>query len=172
MHSWRVLILPYMEHEHLYKQYRFDEPWDGPNNRKLADRLKRVYSCPAKSWEPTIETSYVAIVGPRTAWPGEKGRKLSEFADGAANVLLVVEVHDSGIHWMEPRDLHVTQMAPLINAPHGQGISSGHASDAQAAFADGVTKRLPNSLPADVLRSWINVDDGTLEERTKPLHGH
>lgn len=167
MHSWRVLVLPYLEHETLYKQYRFDEPWDGPNNRKLAGQLVRVYSCPDEKWKRTTETSYVAIVGPHTAWPGDKGRKLSEFADGAANVLLVVEVHDSGIHWMEPRDLHVTQMATTINAPHGQGISSEHPNRAHAAFADGMTRWLPDSLPADVLHSWINVDDGTLPEPAK-----
>ena len=37
MHSWRVLLLPFLECEPLYRQYRFDEPWDGPNNRKLQE---------------------------------------------------------------------------------------------------------------------------------------
>src|SRR5262245_44252816 len=37
MHSWRVLILPFIDHAALYREYRFDEPWDGPNNRKLSD---------------------------------------------------------------------------------------------------------------------------------------
>jgi len=36
MHSWRVLILPFMEQVALYNAYHFEEPWDGPNNRKLA----------------------------------------------------------------------------------------------------------------------------------------
>ncbi len=36
MHSWRVLLLPYLERRTLYEKYRFDEPWNGPNNRKLA----------------------------------------------------------------------------------------------------------------------------------------
>jgi len=41
MHSWRVLVLPCLAKvlsdrklERLYASYRFDEPWDGPNNRK------------------------------------------------------------------------------------------------------------------------------------------
>ena len=33
--SWRVLVLPYVEEEALYKQYHFDEPWDSENNKKL-----------------------------------------------------------------------------------------------------------------------------------------
>src|SRR5262245_23624397 len=34
-HSWRVLLLPYLGYEELYKQYDFNEPWDGPNNSRL-----------------------------------------------------------------------------------------------------------------------------------------
>ncbi len=36
-YSWRVAILPYLEQQALYNAYNFDEPWDGPNNRKLID---------------------------------------------------------------------------------------------------------------------------------------
>src|SRR4051812_9073955 len=32
MHSWRVLILPYLDEKPLYLKYRFDEPWNGPHN--------------------------------------------------------------------------------------------------------------------------------------------
>src|SRR6516165_8316569 len=28
LYSWRVLLLPYLEHEPLYKQFKLDEPWD------------------------------------------------------------------------------------------------------------------------------------------------
>ena len=35
MHSWRVLILPYLDQDALYKAYDFTEPWDGPTNKKL-----------------------------------------------------------------------------------------------------------------------------------------
>jgi hypothetical protein len=44
MHSWRVLILPYIEERELYKQYKSDEPWDGPSNRKLASRMPRMFA--------------------------------------------------------------------------------------------------------------------------------
>jgi translation elongation factor EF-Tu-like GTPase len=37
MHSWRVLILPFLEQQELYHAYNFAEPWDGPNNRKLME---------------------------------------------------------------------------------------------------------------------------------------
>src|SRR5262249_42952585 len=36
MHSWRVLLLPFLDEAARYRKYRFDEPWDGPNNSELA----------------------------------------------------------------------------------------------------------------------------------------
>jgi len=53
MHSWRVLILEYMEDDRaLFKKYRFDEPWDGPNNRKLIKEIPWVYQCPEQIAAP------------------------------------------------------------------------------------------------------------------------
>ena len=51
-YSWRVAILPYLEHNPLYRQYNFDEPWDGPNNRKLIDKMPAIYSYPRPGWQP------------------------------------------------------------------------------------------------------------------------
>jgi hypothetical protein len=42
-HSWRVAILPYIEQENVYKQYRFDEPWDSENNKKVLDHIPPVF---------------------------------------------------------------------------------------------------------------------------------
>src|SRR5262245_10717321 len=32
--SWRVQILPFIEQDELYKQFKLDEPWDSENNKK------------------------------------------------------------------------------------------------------------------------------------------
>lgn len=47
LHSWRVLILPYLGEPELFRAYRFDEPWDGPNNARLATWMPELYQCPA-----------------------------------------------------------------------------------------------------------------------------
>lgn len=36
VHSWRVLIQPYMHHEEVFERYDFSEPWNGPHNAALA----------------------------------------------------------------------------------------------------------------------------------------
>ena len=162
MHSWRVLLLPYMEEGFLYEKYRFDEPWDGPNNRTLHDyyapyNIPCNYSCPANT--NTNVTSYVAVVGPGTAWPDDKSTKLGDFADGASNTIMIVEMANSGIHWMEPRDLHVLKMHPWINAKSSQAISSNHPGGACVLFADGSVYFLPTGfLPK--LNALLTIDGG------------
>jgi len=42
-----MLISRYMGNTPLQKAYRFDEPWDGPNNKKLLDPTwPPYYYCP------------------------------------------------------------------------------------------------------------------------------
>ena len=70
-HSWRVLILPFLEEQALYEQYRFDEPWDGPNNSKLLDKMPEVYADPVYGPPQGQFTSYAAIVGEGMAFRPE-----------------------------------------------------------------------------------------------------
>src|SRR5579863_7317837 len=42
-HSWRVLLLPFLDQKPLYDRYRFDEPWNGTHNRDLHLLRPRVY---------------------------------------------------------------------------------------------------------------------------------
>lgn len=46
IHSWRVLILPYMDRQDLYDQYDFHEPWNSPGNRELLATTGNPYHCP------------------------------------------------------------------------------------------------------------------------------
>jgi len=63
-HSWRVLLLPFLNEEALYRKYRFDEPWNGPHNSALASQMPSVYLCPSESPPGVSQTSYAMIVGP------------------------------------------------------------------------------------------------------------
>ena len=164
MHSWRVLLLPYLDQEIHYAQYRFDEPWNGPNNSKLADKILHVYNCPgennAAGRSIATLTSYVAVVGPETAWPGSRSTAIGDIKDGTSTTLMIVEVANSGIHWMEPRDLHVEQMAPTINAKSGQGISSRHQAGAQALLADGSVRFISEKLTAESIQALLTAHAG------------
>ena len=120
MHSWRVLILPFMEHQPLYDKYDFDEPWNGPNNSKLLHPMPRVYACPANGG--STFTSYVAVVGPATAWPGKTGSTFEELQDGMEQTALLIEHNHQDVPWMEPRDLEFDAALKLLVSGDSAGI--------------------------------------------------
>ncbi|MGY8769641.1 MAG: hypothetical protein ACKVH8_14585 [Pirellulales bacterium] len=57
-------------------------------------------------------TSYVAIIGNDTAWPGATGRMLSEIKDDKA--LMLVECDGPNIPWLEPRDLQYEEAIKIF----------------------------------------------------------
>ncbi len=157
MHSWRVLLLPFLDQIPLHNKYRFDEPWDGPNNRKLHDIALQIYQCPSQNdVHPNTETNFVVVIGPKTAWPAEGYVRQADIIDGLSNTILVVETADSGIHWMEPRDLHINQIPMAINPGRGQGISSHHNDGAHVSFADGSVRFLDDKISPQDLRTLLS----------------
>ncbi len=41
--SWRVAILPFLEQDNLYRQFKLDEPWDSEHNKKLISKMPKIY---------------------------------------------------------------------------------------------------------------------------------
>ncbi len=160
MHSWRVLILPFVEQQALYEQYNFDEPWDGPNNSLLADVAIPVYQCPS-SPAGQATTSYLAISGPGTVFDNEKGSRVSDITDGTSNTIMVAEVAGANINWMEPTDFDVSSMTMTVNSSrNASAVSSFHPGGAQVLFADGSVRFLAESLDANTFTRLLTRADG------------
>ncbi len=128
-HSWRVLILPFLEQLPLYNEYKFDEPWNGPNNKKLLDKMPALYADPIYGENKDFYTHYVAITGKDTAFSAEgakfdgkqldgalsAGLRIAQFTDGTSNTLLVGPIGpDRKIPWMKPEDIKVDDKFPQL----------------------------------------------------------
>jgi prepilin-type processing-associated H-X9-DG protein len=155
LYSWRVLISPELDQQALYDAFHLGEPWNSPHNSKISQAHWAVWLCPSDN-VVLSHTSYLAVVGPNTAWPGAKTRKLADFAD-PSKMILVVEVANSGINWAEPRDLYVGQMAAGVNPKSGQGVSSGHSGGAEALFADGHIEFIPDDIDPKKLAEMFEI---------------
>jgi hypothetical protein len=159
MHSWRVLLLPYMEMKPFYDKYDFGEPWDGPNNSRLANQRPEVYVCPSDyHWsKPPSQTSLVVVVGDDTPWPGHEPFSITDDGRNFLDTIQIVEVADSGISWMEPKDLNIDQMNFAINDLSRPGIRSHHRGGAHALFTDGTVRFLTRRDQRD-LKKLLRLD--------------
>jgi hypothetical protein len=151
MHSWRVLILPFLESaeaKELYAAYSFAEPWDGPNNRKLAGTTPYAFACTVDPGRRRM-TSYLAVTGEGTAFPDGHGVKPED------SVVTLVEVRESGVAWTEPRDL---PLARLLSSPPVD-LGRDHGGRVTMALADGTVER----VKGPDLRRLLTVGKGRLE---------
>jgi hypothetical protein len=159
MHSWRILILPFMEQQALYDAYNFDEPWDGPNNRKLADQVGSIYLRSGLESDRVRTTSFVAVVGAETAWPGPTSLRYEDLGDGSDETLTVVEVPDGQFRWMEPRDLPFDRMSFRINDGSGRGPGS-RLGAARVVSANGRVRTLPDDFDPVKLKAMLTANGG------------
>jgi hypothetical protein len=150
MHSWRVLVLPYLSGDRercndLYKRYDFNEPWDGPNNRKLLGECPLDYKCvdalPRRTPEDTT-TSYVAVVGPHAAWTGPDAKipKDDIAAKKAETTVMLIEVPAAaGIQWTEPRDLYVDALQGTNTRPVAPIVHQRTSNKQMFSYRDGIS---------------------------------
>ena len=128
--SWRVHILPHIEQEGLYRQFKLDEPWDSPNNIRLLNQMPGTYGTPAEQAGRTprgTKTYYRGISSPgavfarRGGQPEDKGgpplaleRKLTldRFQDGLSRTAVALEAGDA-VEWTRPDDLDFSPGRPL-----------------------------------------------------------
>lgn len=165
MHSWRVLILPQLGEEGLYSEYDFTEPWDGPNNRRLHDRIVESYHCKAQITKSSPTTcTYVAIVGNETLWPMTQSVSFDEIADEPSDTIIVIEIANSDIHWMEPRDLFFHELlldeAKFRDRPSLHLLFEGHAGITNCAFADGRVRQISLQIDALTLKALFTRNAG------------
>ena len=144
--SWRVALLPYLEESGLYGEFKQDEPWDGPNNSKLIDRMPIVFRCPSDSdvAMPPHLTHYAAIVGQGTAFDLPAGVPIAMITDGTSNTLLVVE-SKNGTEWTKPDDVDISQVPAALGSNHPGGVNG--------LMADGSVRFLNSDIATPVLKA-------------------
>ena len=124
MHIWRVLLLRYLD-QSLHDQYDFSEPWNGPNNSRLASRMPKCFACPNNQHSITAaETNYFAIVGPGHAFDGDRYVTLPGDITARKEIIVLVESSTHRVKWLEPKDLNLEEMSLEYNRSDSPSISS------------------------------------------------
>ncbi|MBY0229411.1 MAG: DUF1559 domain-containing protein [Gemmataceae bacterium] len=151
--SWRVAILPYLEQTLLYEQFKKDEPWDSPHNKKLIPRMPRIYLAPGRKDLKPGETPYQVFTGRETPFDrSDLMRKFITIADGLSNTVAIAEAA-KGVAWTRPEDLAVTEKElPKLG---GQFPKWFHA-----AMFDGSVRKIRRDFDPKAMRLLIDPNDG------------
>ena len=145
--SWRVAVLPYLEQDHLYRQFKLDEPWDGPANKKLLKHMPKTFADPRFPKTPAGFTHYQGFSGPGTPFgPAGEPRKFDTLAD-LASVIAVVETA-APVEWTRPGGIPADGPLPPL----------GDGEVALAAMLDSATLTL--TLPPDLSAYRLTVPAG------------
>jgi Protein of unknown function (DUF1559) len=158
LHTWRVLLLPYLEENDLYSKFHLDEPWDSPHNIALAEQMPRVYAGPEEIAVPGGKTFFQVLVGPGTSFEGGRGFKSpQDFPDGIESTILVVEARRP-VPWTQPIDLPFSAdgALPEFGAPRGTSVPSVFT----AAMVDGSVRAIKTDISADAIRTLITRNGG------------
>jgi hypothetical protein len=151
--SWRVVILPYLGEEDLYKQFKLNEPWDSPHNRKLVAKRPRVYA-PFRVKSQPGETFYQVFTGKKTLFvPGKLTRLPEDIPDGYSNTGLIFEA-GAPVIWTKPADMHFDIDKPL---PKLGGMFGGECC---VVMCDGYVTRIKRDPDQRLLKYLIMPSDG------------
>jgi hypothetical protein len=137
LHSWRTLILPYMEQQALYDRIDLTKPWDDPVNEQAYNSMPEVYRCPS---DPSATdrnlTNYLAIVTPDSAIRTSDSLAYADLPSPAQTLLVIDVGPKQATHWMSPVDADeqlLLSLDPDSKLPHNGDIflamyADGHGS--------------------------------------------
>lgn len=152
LHSWRTLILPYIEQKALYDKIDLSKAWDDPANKAAYDSEVSAYRCPSAN-APAGQTTYLAVVAPGSCLQAAQPRRMDEISDKRDSTLIVIEV-DAGraVHWMSPSDASERVVVSIAEAKPLPHVTGTHG-----LFATGSTRFLTQETKPEALRAMISI---------------
>ncbi len=154
--SWRVALLPYLDQDQLFRQFKLDEPWDSATNKPLAALMPNVYASPnAPPGKAANATHYQLFVGGGAAWShSPRGPRIADISDGLSNTVMVIEAAEPVV-WSKPDDIAYGPMKVLPKL----GVDPT-AAIFLVLMMDGSVQRKPTSTVEKVLRAAITAAGG------------
>ena len=155
LHSWRTLILPYLDQQSLYQSIDLSKPWNDPANAKAFQTVVTEFECLAAiaARGPQNTTTYLAIAGPDGCLIPGKPRRLADIKDAHELTLMVIEAgEENAVPWMAPIDADeslVMNIGPTTKFHHSGGMN--------AAFVDGSVRFLKANISAVVRHALLSI---------------
>jgi prepilin-type processing-associated H-X9-DG protein len=169
--SWRGTLLTEIGRADLAASLLADnlrstEPWNGVQNLRISKAWLALYQCPSDAQAGNPMSNYLAITGSRTAWPTTTPSAPPQYVSlgyiarhkGLNNTILLIEIPNSNINWLEPRDVTIDQLKNGLAGLIPPGASSPHPEGFSVLFADGHVETLPADIDPKKLIEMCNID--------------
>lgn len=154
--SWRYEICRYFSTAEPPGIQVLDVPWDSPKIRHWEMWGASHYS--GSSHDPF--TTILAVTGQGAAFGKDKARLKAVPND----LIIVVEVSNAGVHWMQPGDYDAeTLQQDIVNGNFFAG------DGACVGFADGETWLLSNATPPAEIGKFLTIDGAKNHDRDSSL---
>lgn len=152
LHSWRTLILPFLDEQELYETIDLSKPWNDPANARAFQTTVRPYQCP-EAGRGDNTTSYLAIAAPNGCFRPGQPRRLAEITDPHALTLMLIEAGpDNAVPWMRPVDADESLVMGL-----GPTSKLNHAGGMNWCFVDGGIRYMSAETSAEIRRAVMSI---------------
>jgi hypothetical protein len=154
--SWRVALLPYLGQDKLYKEFKFDEPWDSKHNRKLLAKMPDVYRSPRVRVKARGSTVYQVFTGPNAVFGRAGALTLASVPDGTSNTILAVESSEA-VPWTRPGGIPFDRKKKLPD------LGKAYGQRPLAVMMDGSPRLLDlTKIKPETLKNAIDPADGNV----------
>ncbi len=108
LHSWRTLLLPFIEGEQeLYDSIDLSKPWNHPVNQQAFAKEVACYQCEKRG----NLTTYQVVSSLEGCFYQSNCRSFSDITDSHHDTIMLVEVlSDQAVPWMAPQDVDEAQL--------------------------------------------------------------
>lgn len=155
LHSWRTLLLPYLDKKDLYDRLDLTKPWNAPENASEFEG-KAWMQCPSLRDLPQSQTTYLAIVTDSSCLRPGRSLALSEITDGTSATIGVIEVaSEYAVPWMEPRDADEATLLAVT-----QNDSDPHSGIRHAIKMDGAVIPLHAKMTYETVKALATAAGG------------
>jgi hypothetical protein len=160
--SWRIHLRPYVgDVGSMVRWYDPSVPWNTPSNLMGVGYVD-VYSYTGERTEDQL-TNVVTLTGPGTVLDPETDINTD---DVPVDTILFIEVKDSGIHWLEPKDMHIDE---LHNSTGVAKTLSNFPGGFHVAFFDREVWFLDEDIPRELVATFCTIEGSRRLDRDEVL---
>jgi hypothetical protein len=157
--SWRVHLLPFLGESALYRQFKLDEPWNSPHNKKLIARMPAVYRPLNGKLAGENRTTLLGPLGEATMFPPRGVLRIGDVLDGTDKTVMLVDSADAqAVVWTQPEDLKYDAKDPFYGLARRQG------RQIMVGLVDGTILFLPKTIDKATMAALFTRNGGEAVE--------